>query len=386
MTPFDASAVDAGPDAGPTACVGGACRRVTAISAGAEFVCAVLSDGSVDCWGNGLLDTPGAPSSDGNALSSTPEAVAGLTGVTAIAPGDGVACALLSGGAVQCLGNNIDGQLGNGTTTSSSTPVPVSGVSSATAVSVGAGFACALLSDGSVDCWGGNANGALGNGTFMGTPGCGRTCIPTPTAVPGLSGVVAISASATGAEGFACALLSDGSVDCWGNNNNGQLGNGGTASTPTPTPVPGLTGVTAISAGGADVGGFVCALLSGGTVTCWGDSSYGSGYSSHSVVPVAVPGLSSVTAIAAGYYFACALLSGGTVTCWGDDDTGQLGYGVMGNAPTIPGLSGVTAIAAGGSSVGGFACALLSDGSVKCWGASPVVPRPGSSTPVTVTW
>ena len=127
------------------------------------------------------------------------------------------------------------------------------------------------------------------------------------------------------------------SAYAWGYNGFGELGNG-TSTGPdacayndpcgtTPAAVTGLSGVTAVSAGGV---GFDLALLSTGTVEAWGDNRFGQlgdGTTTSSDVPVAVTGLSGVIAISAGGDFALALLSNGTVKAWGDDDTGQLGDG-----------------------------------------------------------
>jgi alpha-tubulin suppressor-like RCC1 family protein len=294
------------------------------VGGGAVFsACAPLLGGTVECWGD---NDDGQLGNGTTTNSSTAVAVSGLNGVTALSVGNESACALLSGGTVECWGDNSYGALGNGTTTNSSTPVAVSGLSGVTALSVGDLSACALLSNGTVECWGYNGYGQLGNGT--------TTNSSTPVAVSGLSGATAISVG--GGELSACALLSGGTVECWGANNAGQLGNGTTTSSLTPVAVSGLNGATAISTGGGL--GDACALLSGGTVECWGDNYYGelgNGTTTDSSTPVAVSGLSGVTAISVGGGASpCALLSGGTVECWGRNDYGELGNGTTTSSST----------------------------------------------------
>jgi alpha-tubulin suppressor-like RCC1 family protein len=329
---------------------------VTAISTSYTSVCALLSGGTVECWGSNMAGALGNGSSTGPEMcgtspcSTTPVAVSGLSSATAISARGSTACALLSGGTVECWGYCGGGQLGNGSSTGpemcgtspcSTTPVAVSGLIGATAISVGSWSSCALLSGGTVKCWGDNSFGELGNGSSTGPGACasGLPCSTTPVAVSGLSGATAISVGIQ----FACAL-SNGTVECWGNNSDGQLGNGsstgpeickggpfaGIAATPcstTPVAVSGLSGVTGIAVGNRSA----CALLSDGTVKCWGDNTYGelgNGTTTSSSTPVPVTGLSGVTAISVGDdYTVCALLSGGTVKCWGNNPDGILGNG-----------------------------------------------------------
>ncbi len=138
------------------------------------------------------------------------------------------------------------------------------------------------------------------------------------------------SAVAAGAS-HTCALLS-GTVQCWGANALGQLGNRFTANSNTPVAVSNLNGATTIAAGASHT----CALLSG-TVQCWGSNDYGqlrNGSTANSNTPVAVSSLSGATAIAAGYEHACALLSDGTVQCCGSNAFDQLGNGSTANSNT----------------------------------------------------
>ncbi len=287
--------------------------------------------------------------------TDVPGAVSGLTGVTAIAAGGNHSLALLSNGTVMAWGRNGYGQLGDGTTTESDVPVAVSGLSGVTAIAGGYEYSLALLSNGTVMAWGENGSGQLGNGT--------HTSSDVPVAVSGLSGVTAIAAGYW----HGMALLSNGTVKTWGENDAGQLGNGTHTSSDVPVTVSGLSGVTAIAAGE----GHSLALLSNGTVMAWGDDSrgeLGNGTSGGtSDVPVAVSGLSGVTAIAAGGSDSFALLSGGNVMAWGLNENGELGDGSE-TETDVPvgasGLSGVTAIAAGAD----HSLALLSSGAVMAWG------------------
>ena len=235
--------------------------------------CALLSSGGVDCWGlnaDGQLGdgtTTGPQTCPGLnlACSTTPVGVSGITNAIAVADGYDSACALLSGGNVACWGDNVYGELGDGTTVSSATPVSVSGISTAIAIAAGSGFACALLSGGTVDCW--------GNGS------------PLPSSVGGINKATALAVGS----GVACAVLANGGIDCWGDNENGQYGNGTTTASVTPVAVSGIADARAVA-----IGVFAsCALLSTGDIDCWGDNhnaQLGNGTTINSTTPVPVTG------------------------------------------------------------------------------------------------
>ena len=196
-----------------------------AVSAG-TVACAIASGGAVECWGSNSLGQLGNGTTTDSAV---PVQVTGLTsGATSVSVGGAVACAVVAGG-VQCWGSNEYGQLGNGSTTDdvAVSPVQVTGLSTGvTTVSVSALSACALTTGGAVQCWGENPYGQLGNGT--------TTSSTVPMPVTGLpSGVTDL---ATGGES-ACALKADGSVWCWGTNGSGQLGNGTTTNSPVPVQI-----------------------------------------------------------------------------------------------------------------------------------------------------
>lgn len=310
------------------------------------YTCAALADGTVACWGDNSLDQLGMGSGTSSSHVLVPTVVPGVAGATAVysSSGGNNTCAVVSGGAVECWGKQ---------------PTVVPGVTAPARLAVGDDHACAVLADTTVACWGGNSSGQLGNGT--------EKASATPVAVPGLTGVMGLAA----ASGYSCALLAGGAVECWGDNSLGSLGTAGR----TPIPVPGVSGVTAMSASSQ-----TCVVASGGIAQCWGGNDYGqlgnttvgNGMGIRNVgviVPGPVVGLSGATAIAAGTYHTCALLADGTVACWGDNQEGELGTGTSGAAPvTMPvaaaSLSGVTAIAAGPR----FTCAVIAGGAVECWG------------------
>ncbi len=331
-----------------------------AISAAQYQTCVVLRDGSVACWGNspdGIAnhDIPvtvdagvdAQCSSDGMTgqvimVGSTPGVVPCVSSAVMVAAGQATNCALISDGSIRCWGYGFTGALGNGNvdgpieeqTGGMVGPVEVSNIHTAVAVSV-TQSACALLADGTVECWGPNMSGELGNGTTE------RSYVPVLVQDLSNASAVAIGGPNGNHEcetcvGYACAVLSNGTVECWGQDQYGELGNGTTSldAGTVPAPVPGLTGVVSIVAGSGDV----FAVLTDGTAMAWGQNLSGElGNGTMEVVtsPGLVQGLAHVTAIRGGSSHACALLSDGSVWCWGDNALGELGAGPGGPASSL---------------------------------------------------
>jgi alpha-tubulin suppressor-like RCC1 family protein len=339
---------------------------------GGELVCgdAQLQPGtrtSVVGWGR---DSSGGLGAGYTGTARGPVATLVPAGARQVAAA-GSSYALMEDGTVYAWGDNTFGELGNGSHQNSSVPVKVNGVSGAVAIAAGGLHAMALLSNGTVMTWGGNSYGQLGNGTGGGGREVGEA---NPVLVPGLSGVVAIAAG--GADDV--ALLSNGTVEAWGENKAGQLGDGTTVEKGVPTPVKGLTGVKAIAIGGdPSIGGHMLALLGNGAVMAVGGNlagQLGNGSTAkNSVTPVPVKGLSGVTAVSADLTHSMALLANGTAMTWGADQFGQLGVSSVrercnrepcSRVPVAVGLSKVTAISAG------FRFSLaLSAGRAFAWGA-----------------
>lgn len=197
----------------------------------------------------------------------------------------------------------------------------------ATQVSSGWYHTCALTTNGTVRCWGRNDDGELGNNAWTDSHVWVDVWTAAGNSTP-LSGIVSI---VTGSY-HTCALTSAGGVKCWGYNAYGQLGNGSWSASSTPVDVTGLTsGVVALAAGNSDT----CALLATGGVRCWGYNAFGelgNNAIANSNVPVDVvtsvsdsTPLSDVRAIAAGSYHTCALTNTGSLLCWGYNNLGQLG-------------------------------------------------------------
>jgi alpha-tubulin suppressor-like RCC1 family protein len=251
-------------------------------------------------------------------------------------------------GRVWAWGANYAGQLGNGTTTDfRDTPVKVDRLDdSVVDVSAGDGHSLALNDDGTVWAWGENDFGQLG----IGASGNRRT----PVEVPGLRDIVDVEAGSD----HSLALNDDGTVWAWGNNTDGQLGDGTTTNRRKPVKVVGLDGVVDVSGGGGEGGvgynSHSLAVKRNGTVWAWGDNSegqLGDGTNKNRRRPVKAVRLDSVVKVDAGVNHSVALKNNGRVRAWGRGQAGQLG---------VDGLRGIVDVSAGGN----HSLALKRDGTV----------------------
>ncbi len=360
----------------------------TRISAGTAYSMALMADGTIWAWGknsNGQLGDGTTTMSSFPARVIDTEGETVLTGAVGISAGNTHSLALLADGTILAWGFNFSAQLGDGTTESSLFPIQVRGLegngylTDIIGIAPHSGqFSLVLGKDGTAWTWGYNESGVLGqNHELM------HEFYPVQVKGPGgvnlLKGLVAVSSGRNHAMG----LHRDGTVWSWGNNSNGQLGDGITESKPFPVQVIApegvgtLKNVIALSAGAHHS----LALLADGTVWAWGNNNRGQlGVSSipNSYTPIQVGSaegvfLSNITAISAGDQFSLALEADGTVWVWGQNEFGQLGDSTKTNrsapAQVLDSdgeglLIDIIEISAGDT----HCLALSDDGSVWAWG------------------
>ena len=332
---------------------------VLSIAAGGNHTCALVGTGAV-CWGNGSAGQLGVDQS----YSTIPVTVPVIPGgMRLLGAGGGHTCAA-GYSAVFCWGANNLGQLGNGGSANASAPTRISinngDLFAIDALALGAQHTC-VMANGSAYCWGDNAQGALGTNQLAQGVTSSNVAV---SVVSETSGVLAIASGAVAQH--ACVLKAEG-IQCWGNNDFGELGDGRTQTTSlVPVQVSQISlGNQAVATGGHHT----CAIING-LVQCWGSNASGQlGSPGTSGGPRLVTGLPGhARAIGAGQAHTCALVDS-AVYCWGDNLFGQTGSafssGGVSTPHQIPNLSGATALTVGTN----HSCAIQ-DGRLLCWGAN----------------
>jgi alpha-tubulin suppressor-like RCC1 family protein len=375
-----------------------------AVTAGGGHTCALTDDGAVWCWGDNQFGQVG----DGTTTDSRvpAEVIGSDASVTSVSAGANHTCAVLANGVVKCWGENSTGQLGDGTTANSPTPVTVQGLSGVAAVAAGDSYTCALTTAGAVWCWGKNDDGQVGQVDPVDPPDpCDPSdssdpCEPsdpseqdpessfhTPQLLMDSSDVPITASGISAGSSHACAIVADG-VSCWGSNSFGQLGlelsdpaahpDPGFRASAVPVAVAGLTEVTAIAAGGDHT-----CVADGDVAKCWGSNQAHElgGTPSDGLPWVEIAGIGRVSEAASGGKSSCAV-AGGVLYCWGNNTSGQLGDGTTtdhSNPVAVVELASLAPVAGSVSAGLSHTCAVLDEGGVRCWGSN-IYGRLGNGT------
>ena len=278
-----------------------------------------------------------------------------------VSAGAGFTCGLRRDGTAFCWGDNDHGELGNGTRGSSLAPVPVSTEQKFASVSAGWSFACALTTSGAPYCWGNtqpddDAGPVPGDATERGVP-------------VAIGGDLTLSSLSAGFD-HACGVTSAGAAYCWGENDDGQLGNGSKTASLTPIKVATNLTFRSISAGL----NHSCALTTDGRAYCWGagrSGQIGDGDSTAHVRPVAVGGALRFSALSAGNLYTCGVATTGAGYCWGDNEFGELGDGTRKSSVVPRPVAGghrFRAISVNRGTGRSVTCGLTTTGAALCWG------------------
>ena len=335
---------------------GGVPAAVDSFSAGADHSCLLLLDGTAQCWGEGDGGRLGTGTEDDQ---TSPTDVAGLLVFAGVSAAPGHSCGVTTDGDVYCWGTESQCSFGDDSNDDQYLEPTKEVVNIGTRViRVGAGLnhGCAIIEDGTVNCWGDDSNGQLGNGNPK-----NDSCAPDE--VKNLESVIDLS---VGYE-YSCAVVQGGGGYCWGYNNKGQLGDGTTNTRTGPVEIDDDHSWKKIAAGFEHT----CGIDTVGAPWCWGEGGsgqIGDGGNSSYDAPVRVDGISDIRDITVGETHSCAVTNDGEVYCWGDNANGQVtGDSSEGSADSpvlVDELEGIVAIDAGRD----HTCALVKDGDLVCWG------------------
>lgn len=334
--------------------------RVTFASVNGGYVhtCGVSTSRAAYCWGDNVFGQLGDGTTSSPWYRPSPAPVAGGLRFTTLSAGVWHTCGITTGGAAYCWGDNFFGQLGDGTTAGHTTPVPVAGGLRFAAVTAGSFHTCGVTTSGAAYCWGDNQNGQLGDGTTD------RRAMPAP--VVGGFRFSTISAG----HGHTCGVIVGGAAVCWGDNSSGQLG--GTLVVdhntyrPFPGRVGGVHGFATVSAGNVHT----CGVTTHGAAYCWGYNVWGQlgdGTTTQRSLPVRVVGGLRFAIVDAGSYFSCGVTTSGAAYCWGENLDGELGDGTTTSWSTPVPVTGVLSFAAVGA--GWYhTCGMTTTAGAYCWG------------------
>jgi alpha-tubulin suppressor-like RCC1 family protein len=345
-----------------------AATSFTHVSAGGSHTCALASDGRAYCWGDNLYGQLGDGTMDRE--RHVPTAVVGGLRFRGISAGTAHTCGITTDDRAYCWGYDYQGQLGIGGTAAPETcsnwpcstrPLRVADTRQYRQISAGGSHTCAVTLGDKAFCWGWGRYGATGDGS---TTEYRRT----PVAVKG--GLLFRQIAAGGSH--SCGIATSALAYCWGMNGEAQLGDGTRTTRLKPTPVAGGRSFQQLAAGGSHT----CAVTPGNAAYCWGwnyDGQLGTGQSypesPRRFKPVAVIGGHRFERLRAGNSHTCGVTTAGQAWCWGNNSEGELGDGsITDRASPVLVAGNRSWIEAGGGVGGSHSCGRTPSGALFCWG------------------
>ena len=369
---------------------GGTAVTWSSVSMGASHACGLSTAGKAYCWGQRV----GGETGDGDPVEGAgirfqnrvPYAVAGNLTFARISAGSGHTCGITTAGALYCWGSNATGQVGDGGGTGGASgvhwrnvPVALMAGTSFASVSAGSGFTCAVTTGGTTLCWGANDTQVASGGHF-GAP----NTIMTPRDAQIGTALADVSAGGTRA---ACGRTSGGTAYCWGTDVFGMLGDGATSAPSGAGPKQVVGGPwQQVSVGTTSA----CGIGTDGSLRCWGQNNEGQvGYAASgdyhndfAAAPVQIGAGQTWKQAAMGAGFGCALTTAGAAYCWGLNSNGQAGIGSLTpRNPTPTAVAGGHAFASlSANATGSSMCGVTTAGKALCWGYN-ISWQLGTSTP-----
>ena len=325
-------------------------RRIVAVAAGAAHTCALDSDGGAWCWGD---NNQGQLGDGTDQARRVPTAVQGAHVFRSIAAGWLHSCALDEAGAAWCWGLGDGGALGDSSGAIRRSPVAVRGGLTFSRIAAGRQFTCGITTAGAAYCWGSSSFGTLGNGDAI-----NAKTYPVP-----VSGGITFRELSVGSL-HTCGLATDGRVHCWGSNFAGKLGDASTTDRHVPVVAAGGETFDGVSAGVLHT----CAWRASGTM-CWGsneDGQFGNGGSGTSATAVAGPA-DAFALVSSGVQSrgACAIRAAdGEGVCWGLMPTAAASSGVLRQPAPVMGTTRWSALSFGPQ----HGCGIATNGTLLCWG------------------